>query len=70
VSLRLFPPNVTFERVTTVVFKAVSEARQKVGAIGARCSGSETNALIRQMLEFDQSKRPTAADILTAMSSK
>ncbi len=31
------------------------------------CSDSETNALIRQMLEFDQSKRPTAADILKAM---
>jgi serine/threonine protein kinase len=28
------------------------------------CSDSETNCIIRQMLEFDQSKRPTAADIL------
>jgi serine/threonine-protein kinase len=34
------------------------------------CSDSEANALIRQMLEFDQSKRPTAADILKAMSPK
>ena len=29
---------------------------------------SQTNALIRQMLEFEQSKRPTADAILTAMS--
>jgi serine/threonine protein kinase len=44
-------------------------------AVGAQafadpCSDSETNALIRQMLEFDQSKRPTVADLLTAVSPK
>jgi len=44
-------------------------------AVGAKafadpCSDSETNALIRQMLEFDQSKRPTVADLLTAVSPK
>lgn len=33
-------------------------------------SDSTTNALIRKMLEFDQSKRPTAADILLAKSPK
>jgi serine/threonine protein kinase len=32
------------------------------------CPDSETNTLIRQMLEFDQSKRPTAADILKSIS--
>ncbi len=31
---------------------------------------SQTNFLIRQMLEFEQSKRPTAVDIMTALSSK
>jgi serine/threonine protein kinase len=30
------------------------------------CSDPATNALIRQMVEFEQSKRPTAADILNA----
>ena len=37
-------------------------------AFGDPSSDSKTNALIRQMLEFEQRKRPTAADILTAMS--
>ncbi len=34
------------------------------------CSDSETNTLIRQMLEFDQSKRPTAADVLNLTAPK
>jgi serine/threonine protein kinase len=32
------------------------------------CSDSVTNALIRQMVEFEQSKRPTVVDILSATS--
>lgn len=39
-------------------------------AFGDPSSDFVTNRLIRQMLEFDQSKRPTAADILQAMSPK
>ena len=31
------------------------------------CRDSQTNALIRQMLEFEQSNRPTAVDILKAL---
>ena len=33
------------------------------------CSDPETNAMIRQMLEFKQIDRPTAADILKAFNA-